>query len=269
MDATDFEVLKEAYKGLERLIKENHFLGEQKYNRSEVDGKHRIRRIRGAVDDTSGEENKPPKKVSKTYDSVKECTNVFKLGDNGSGVKQLQKELIRNGYKLPEHGADGDFGPETKTAVNAFLGKSDQSQRGVIDCDDLIALETLKHKNETAGETDVTTDTTTQAVTTDTTTVKPETPAETQSTSVLSKRDKLQKDVLNTPDGKQQKKYCQILIKFEESMLKSNMKKARNLRALKTCYDNHNFPRGGDGSRKVRRAYNLKRSKNIKKTEKF
>ena len=268
MDADDFEILKEAYKGLQSLLKENHFLGEQKYTRKEVEGKHVVRRVRGKVDDTGGEKNKPEPKKTKSYDSVKECTNVFKLGDTGSGVKQLQKELIRNGYKLPEHGADGDFGSETKTAVNAFLGKSDQSQRGVIDCDDLIALETLKHTNQTAGETaEVKPET---QVTTDTTTVKPvKDDAQTQSTSVPSKRSKLQEDVLNAPDSKQQKKYCQILIRFEAGMLKSNMKKARNLRALKTCYDNHNFPALGDGSRKVRRAYGLKRSKNIKKTEKF
>ena len=191
------------------------------------------------------------------------------LGDSGSGVKQLQKELIRNGYKLPEHGADGDFGAETKTAVNAFLGKSDQSQRGVIDCDDLIALETLKYKNETAGETVKPEE---ETVTTDTTTVKPSPvkpeKEETQSESVPGKRGKLQKDVMNS-SGKQQKKYCQILIRFEAGMLKSGMKKATNLRPLKTCYDNHNFPALGDGSRKVRKAYDLKTRRNIKKTEKF
>ena len=46
------------------------------------------------------------------------------------------------------------------------------------------------------------------------------------------------------------------------------MKKAENLRALKTCYDNHNFGMGGN-SRRVRKSYGLKTSRNIKKTEKF
>jgi|2_EtaG_2_1085320.scaffolds.fasta_scaffold01930_3 hypothetical protein len=274
MDTDEFEVLTEAYKGLESLLKENHFLGEQKYRRSEVEGKHRIHRIRGKVDDTSGEEPVKPKK-QKSYDSVKECTNVFKLGDSGSGVKQLQKELIRNGYKLPEHGADGDFGPETKTAVNAFLGKSGQSQRGVIDCDDLIALETLKHTNETAGETttdtttQATTDTTTQAVTTDTTTEKPQ--EDISTTDVTSKREKLQNLVLKTPDSKQQKNYCKNLIAFEAGMLKSNMERATELRALKTCFDNHDFGWFGP-SKRVRKTYKLLTGnfkKNIKKTEKF
>tara|TARA_R110002020_G_scaffold176219_1_gene368325 strand:+ start:921 stop:3224 length:2304 start_codon:yes stop_codon:yes gene_type:complete len=265
MDADTFEILQEAYKGLESLLKENHFLGEQKYRRSEVEGKHVVRRVRGKVDDTGGEENTKQKpKKSKSYDSVKECTNVFKMGDKGSGVKQLQKELIRNGYKLPEHGADGDFGSETKAAVNAFLGKSGQSQRGVIDCDDLIALETLKHKDETGGE-EVQKD----EITTTTTTQRQEKEKEEISkTDVPNKREKLQSMVLNSGDSKQQKNYCKNLIRFEAGMLKSNMKKAENLRALKTCYDNHNFGMGGN-SRRVRKSYGLKTSRNIKKTEKF
>ena len=188
-------------------------------------------------------------------------------------LNNYRKELIRNGYKLPEHGADGDLGAETKTAVNAFLGKSGQSQRGVIDCDDLIALETLKHTNETAGETDddVTTDTTTQAVTTDTTTVKPKPTEDISTTDVTSKREKLQNLVLKTPDSKQQKNYCQNLIRFESGMLKSNMERATELRALKTCFDNHDFGWFGP-SKRVRKTYKLKTGnfkKNIKKTEKF
>ena len=74
--------------------------------------------------------------------------------------------------------------------------------------------------------------------------------------------------VLNSGDSKQQKNYCKNLIRFEAGMLKSNMKKAENLRALKTCYDNHNFGMGGN-SRRVRKSYGLKTSRNIKKTEKF
>ena len=45
---------------------------------------------------------------------------VLKYGDNGDDVKELQQDLMKLGYALPEYGADGEFGDETKAAVKAF-----------------------------------------------------------------------------------------------------------------------------------------------------
>ena len=40
------------------------------------------------------------------------------------------------------------------------------------------------------------------------------------------------------------------------------MEKATDLKALSTCYNEYNFNAIGDNSRKVRKAYNLKKSGN-------
>ena len=41
-------------------------------------------------------------------------------GDKGEDVKELQQDLLKLGYSLPKYGADGDFGGETKKAVQSF-----------------------------------------------------------------------------------------------------------------------------------------------------
>lgn len=50
-------------------------------------------------------------------------SNLIRKGDKGSKVKQLQKDLIKAGEKLPRYGADGDFGNETLDAVKAFQAR--------------------------------------------------------------------------------------------------------------------------------------------------
>jgi len=45
---------------------------------------------------------------------------VLGVGDSGSAVEKLQKDLLKLGYKLPKYGADGDFGEETLAAVLKF-----------------------------------------------------------------------------------------------------------------------------------------------------
>lgn len=39
------------------------------------------------------------------------------VGDKGSEVRALQELLVKNGFKLPKFGVDGDFGQETQEAV--------------------------------------------------------------------------------------------------------------------------------------------------------
>lgn len=44
---------------------------------------------------------------------------LIKKGDKGELVRYWQRRLLRLGYKLPEFGADGDYGDETQKAVTA------------------------------------------------------------------------------------------------------------------------------------------------------
>ena len=45
---------------------------------------------------------------------------TLRKGDKGDAVKVMQKMLMELGYALPKWGADGDFGGETLTALQAF-----------------------------------------------------------------------------------------------------------------------------------------------------
>lgn len=55
-------------------------------------------------------------------------------GDEGTAVKEMQKLLLKwNHDCLPEYGADGDFGSETKAAVKAFQKEFKLTQTGVYD----------------------------------------------------------------------------------------------------------------------------------------
>jgi len=49
-----------------------------------------------------------------------DTTPLLKNGDSGPAVKRMQERLLVHGFKLPQFGADGDFGDETEKAVIAF-----------------------------------------------------------------------------------------------------------------------------------------------------
>jgi peptidoglycan hydrolase-like protein with peptidoglycan-binding domain len=51
------------------------------------------------------------------------------LGDSGDGVKQIQTALKAAGYKVT---VDGQFGPQTATAVKSFQKKNGLKQDGVV-----------------------------------------------------------------------------------------------------------------------------------------
>jgi len=61
----------------------------------------------------------------------------YRKGDSGLGVKELQQNVMKLGYTLPEHGDDGDFGTETIEAVKAF-----QRANGLLD-DGIVGPNTL------------------------------------------------------------------------------------------------------------------------------
>ncbi len=68
--------------------------------------------------------------------------DVLKYGSEGEAVKELQEDLLSLGYKLPEYGADGDFGSETKKAVEAFQRDHELPVTGIADAATRAAIET-------------------------------------------------------------------------------------------------------------------------------
>lgn len=57
----------------------------------------------------------------------------LKRGDKGAKVKEFQVKLMELGYKLPKYGADGDFGKETKAAVEQFQRDNGIPVSGIVD----------------------------------------------------------------------------------------------------------------------------------------
>ena len=57
---------------------------------------------------------------------------TLRKGDVGNDVKELQQALLDLGYKLPNYGADGDFGSETEAAVRDFQRKHNLEVDGIV-----------------------------------------------------------------------------------------------------------------------------------------
>ena len=73
---------------------------------------------------------------------------TLRKGDEGEDVKELQKLLMKAGYKLPKYGADGDFGAETKEAVEAFQKDNGLTVDGIVGKQTFAALEKYEEKKE-------------------------------------------------------------------------------------------------------------------------
>lgn len=58
---------------------------------------------------------------------------TLKRGDKGEKVRELQAKLISLGYSLPKYGVDGDFGKETKAAVEQFQRDWGIPVSGIVD----------------------------------------------------------------------------------------------------------------------------------------
>lgn len=67
--------------------------------------------------------------------------STLRKGDKGDAVKELQTLLLKHGYSLPQHGADGDYGDETVTAVKAFQRANGLDDDGVTGPKTWAALE--------------------------------------------------------------------------------------------------------------------------------
>lgn len=93
---------------------------------------------------TTGENTKPP---APEQPKVKNCSvsmtlPVLEQNSKGTWVKILQLLLLENGEKLPNWGADGDFGNETLKAVEQF-----QKKRGLV-VDGVVGQATWKALGE-------------------------------------------------------------------------------------------------------------------------
>lgn len=80
-----------------------------------------------------------------TSSSVKESVfsmelKTLKKGSSGEQVKALQILLMGRGYKLPKHGADGDYGDETVQAVKNFQKDKKITQDGIAGKDTFSKL---------------------------------------------------------------------------------------------------------------------------------
>jgi peptidoglycan hydrolase-like protein with peptidoglycan-binding domain len=82
----------------------------------------------------------PAPEPAPTPAPVKLGDRELKKGDKGDDVKELQRDLMKLGYKLPRYGADGDFGSETGKAVKAFQTDHHLTADGVMHSDDYTML---------------------------------------------------------------------------------------------------------------------------------
>lgn len=57
---------------------------------------------------------------------------LIKSGSSGRGVQAVQQALYDMGYALPAHGADGEFGGETKAALEAFQTDQHLDDDGIV-----------------------------------------------------------------------------------------------------------------------------------------
>lgn len=73
------------------------------------------------------------------------------VGDRGDDVRAMQKALLAQGYKLPEWGADGQYGDETRKAVAKFQRAAGLLATGQADTQTLTRI-MAQEKAPGAGE---------------------------------------------------------------------------------------------------------------------
>lgn len=94
---------------------------------------------------TTGENNtKPsaPEPVKEKTCKVEWTFPILQQGDENSWVKIMQIRLMAKGYSLPRWGADGEFGSETRNAVERF-----QKDKGLV-VDSIVGQATWKALGE-------------------------------------------------------------------------------------------------------------------------
>ncbi len=69
---------------------------------------------------------------------------MLKVGTSGKAVEKVQQALVDLGFRLPKFGVDGEFGAETKAALQSFQadsGISGAELDGIIGPDTMTALD--------------------------------------------------------------------------------------------------------------------------------
>jgi hypothetical protein len=69
------------------------------------------------------------------FEAIYDGERLLRVGDSGPAVVKLQETLVETGFELPRYGADGQFGTETKAAVEAFqrdAGLTGRSVDGIV-----------------------------------------------------------------------------------------------------------------------------------------
>lgn len=69
---------------------------------------------------------------NQSLEAVFDGHSLLRRGSVGTAVRLVQESLLAQGYPLPLHGADGDFGQETETAVREFQVDAGAGVDGVI-----------------------------------------------------------------------------------------------------------------------------------------
>lgn len=87
------------------------------------------------TDGSKAEKNVPSPEIA-----FKLGDRELKKGDTGDDVREMQRDLIKLGFKLPEFGVDGDFGSETENAVKAFQKAVNVTVDGVFGATSFAAL---------------------------------------------------------------------------------------------------------------------------------
>ena len=70
--------------------------------------------------------------LSLYYQQLNESRKNIKIGARGSDVEDIQKKLLDLGYDLPKYGADGQFGSETRDAVEEYQIDNNLSVDGIV-----------------------------------------------------------------------------------------------------------------------------------------
>ena len=81
-------------------------------------------------------------------EAVFDGERLIQSGSSGAHVRKLQQSLLEMGYNLPNAGVDGDFGPETKAAIERF-----QRDAGAAHIDGIVGPETMQlfDQHDTSG----------------------------------------------------------------------------------------------------------------------
>lgn len=58
--------------------------------------------------------------------------HYVRRGDTGDIVRKVQQQLMHKGFSVGIHGVDGDFGPDTESAVRAFQNNQGIQADGVV-----------------------------------------------------------------------------------------------------------------------------------------